>query len=190
MTIANALLHAPRSFVQSHLNQPFPNLIHNLLESRNGDTNVVLVRFPLFRHGLGDALSQTPQLDELVPRLGQNTRLNEWLIAAHEALEEVVEFLRAGWWSIRYEGILDCGNKYLFVVFLPSATRLYEDKCLGTLDLARIHALALSVLDREVVCIAIKVFECGENLGEVTFGRFKHWEDVFERGKGEQEVIG
>jgi hypothetical protein len=82
------------------------------------------------------------------------------------------------------------GNTHLFIVFLPSATRLYEDKRLGTLDLARVHALALSMLGCEVVRSTIKVLECGEDLGEVALGRFEHWEDVFERWKGKQEVVG
>ena len=69
---------------------------------------------------------------------------------------------------------------HLFIMFLPSTTRLDEDKRLGTLDLARIHPLALSVLSCEVVRITIKVFERGENLGEVALGRFKNWEDVLE----------
>lgn len=69
---------------------------------------------------------------------------------------------------------------YLLIVFLPSATRLDEDKRLGTLDLARVHSLALSVLSCEVVRGTIKVFERGEDLGEVTLGRFEYWKDVLE----------
>ena len=71
---------------------------------------------------------------------------------------------------------------HLFIVFLSSTTRLYENKRLGTLNLARIHAFALTVLGREVVRVTVKVFECGEDLSEVAFGCFEHWEDVFERG--------
>jgi hypothetical protein len=69
---------------------------------------------------------------------------------------------------------------HLFIVFLPSATRLDEDKCLGTLDLARVHSLALSVFRGEIVRITIKVFKRREDLGEVALGRFEHWEDVLE----------
>ena len=71
---------------------------------------------------------------------------------------------------------------HLFIVFLSSTTRLYENKRLGTLNLARIHAFALTVLGREVVRVTVKVFECGEDLREVALGCFEHWEDVFERG--------
>lgn len=53
---------------------------------------------------------------------------------------------------------------HLFIVFLSPTTRLYENKCLGTLNLARIHAFALTVLGREVVRVTIKVFECGDDL--------------------------
>ena len=60
-------------------------------------------------------------------------------------------------------------------MFLPSATRLDEDKRLRTLDLTRVHSLALSVLGCEVVRGTIKVFERGEDLGEVALSRFEHW---------------
>ena len=70
-------------------------------------------------------------------------------------------------------------------MFLPSTARLDEDKRLCPLDLARVHSLALSVLSCEVVRGTIKVFERGEDLREVPFGCFEHWEDVFEGWKGE-----
>jgi hypothetical protein len=69
---------------------------------------------------------------------------------------------------------------HLLVMFLLPTTCLYENKRLGPFDLTRVHAFALSMLGCEVVRVAIKVLECGENLGEVAFGRSEHWEDVVE----------
>ena len=70
-------------------------------------------------------------------------------------------------------------------MFLPSTTCLDEDKRLCPLNLARVHSLALTVLCCEVVRGTIKVFERGEDLGEVPLGCFEDWEDVFEGWKGE-----
>lgn len=76
--------------------------------------------------------------------------------------------------------MLGNGNTHCFIVFLPPTARLYENKRLGTLDLARVYALALTVFGCEVVRSTIKVFECGEYFREVALSRFEHWEDVFE----------
>ena len=60
--------------------------------------------------------------------------------------------------------MLGSGKMHLFIVFLSPTTRLYENERLGTLNLPRIHAFALTVLGREVVRVTVKVFECGDDL--------------------------
>ncbi|KAG6892247.1 hypothetical protein C0992_001261 [Termitomyces sp. T32_za158] len=79
---------------------------------------------------------------------------------------------------------------YLCIVLTTAAAGLDEYETLGAVDLVVTECPALAVLDCQVVRGAVNVLERRENLGELALDDLVEGEDVFERGQGEDDVVG
>ena len=74
----------------------FSGEIHDILECRQRNRDVIFIGFAFFRHGFGDSFTECPERRELCWILRKDPSVDKGFVGGEQVFKEIVEFLCVG----------------------------------------------------------------------------------------------